>query len=76
MTIALAAPQAAWADECGNAVTDYNAVLLALNDATQKFSACVAGSLGTDSCAREFGQLRTAYGEFQSAVAIYVKQCR
>ncbi len=74
--ISLAAPCAAFADECGDAVTDYNAVLVKLHDAEQKFSSCVANSLGTDSCSNEFQQLRSAYGEFESAVSVYVKQCR
>jgi hypothetical protein len=74
--ISLVIPQLAWADECGDAVTDYNAVLVKLHDATQKFSNCVANSLGTDNCSNEYRQLRAAYGEFESAVSIYIKQCR
>jgi len=73
---ALAAPCPALADECGNAVTDYNAVLVHVQDATQRFSTCVGESLGVNACSKEFNGLRLAYGEFQSAVAIYIKQCR
>ena len=76
LVIALTAPTLVWADECSEAVTDYNAVLVHLNTANEKFSACVANSLGTDNCATEFARLRSAYGEFESAVAIYIKQCR
>jgi hypothetical protein len=76
MAMALAMPQLAFADECSNAVTDYNTVLPHLNDATQHFTSCVANSLGLDTCAKEFSKLRSAYGEFESAVVIYIKQCR
>jgi hypothetical protein len=72
---ALAVAQSARADECGDAVRDYNAVLPRLNEATQKFSNCVAESLGRDVCAREFAGVRSAYSQFQAAVAIYKKQC-
>jgi hypothetical protein len=74
--IALAVPRLASADECGDAVVDYNAVLARLHEATQKFSSCVASSLGTDDCSAEFRALRRAHGEFESAVALYMKQCR
>ena len=76
LVTALSAPTLAFADACGDAVIDYNAVLVHLNTANEKFTACVANSLGTDNCAKEFERLRAAYGEFESAVAIYIKQCR
>jgi hypothetical protein len=65
----------AWADECGNAVGDYNTVLAQLNDATQEFSACVADSLGMHDCATQFKKLQLLYGQFQAAVDVYLKQC-
>ncbi len=73
--VSLAAFQLARADECGDAVTDYNTVLPRLTDAVQHFSNCVANSLGLDTCVKEFSSLRSAYGEFQSAVALYKKEC-
>jgi len=65
----------AQADECGDAVRDYNAILPQLSEAVQHFTSCVANSLGRDACAKEFNGVRKAYGEFQAAVAIYKKQC-
>jgi hypothetical protein len=73
--LALALPPAAWADECGTAVIDYNAVLPHLNEAMAHYASCVANSLGNDDCAREFARVRAAQGEFSSVVAIYKKQC-
>ena len=70
---AFAAP--ARADECADAVDDYNAVLGRLLDAMQHFSACVADSKGSDDCASQFARLRAAYGEYVSTVATYKKQC-
>jgi len=75
IAILFAGTVAASADECSDAVSDYNAVLSQLTDAAQHFSSCVANSLGLDSCAKEFNRLHTAYGEFQSAVTMYKKQC-
>ena len=74
--VLLAAPCSAFADECSDAVLDYNAVLNRLEDAMQKFSACAANSLGVDNCSKEFGRLRSAFGEFESTVLIYRKECR
>lgn len=74
--LALAATQAAMADECADAVNDYNVVLPRLNDATQRFNTCVADSKGMDDCSVAFRRLRAAHDEFSSAVAVYVKQCR
>ena len=71
--LTLAAP--ARADECADAVDDYNAVLGRLLDAMQHFSACVADSKGTNDCASQFARLRAAYGEYASTVATYKKQC-
>jgi len=73
--ILLTAFQRARADECSDAVTDYNSVLPRLTDALQHFSNCVANSLGRDTCSREFGRVQSAYGEFQSAVTLYKKEC-
>ncbi|MGH9809186.1 MAG: hypothetical protein ACRD9W_18360 [Terriglobia bacterium] len=75
IVIALSCAQIASADECGDAVRDYNAVMNRLEDAMQKFTACTANSLGRDSCTPEFRTLGSAYGEYQSAVAVYKKQC-
>ncbi len=79
--IALAATQfaatpPAWADECTDAVLDYNEVLSQLTDAMEKFSTCIADSKGTDNCLHEFNRLRSAHGQFAAAVSVYVKQCR
>jgi len=63
------------ADECGDAVRDYNDVVIALTEATQQFSNCVAGSLGMNACDGEFGKLRSAYGRYASVVAFYSKNC-
>jgi len=73
--VSLAFAPVAWADECGDAVRDYNTVIGRLEDAMQQFSTCVANSLGRHSCSREFTRLRSAYGEFESAVSVYTKQC-
>jgi hypothetical protein len=75
VVVSLAFAQTVRADECGDAVRDYNSVIGRLEDAMQQFSTCVANSLGRHSCSREFIRLRSAYGEFESAVSVYTKQC-
>jgi len=75
LIVSLSMVPAARADECGDAVKDYNLMIGHLEDAMQQFSACVANSLGRHSCSREFGRLQSAYGEYESAVSVYTKQC-
>ncbi|MBS0535803.1 MAG: hypothetical protein JSR72_17255 [Proteobacteria bacterium] len=72
---ALAIPAAALADECGDAVRDYNDILAQLHTANDDFTACVADSLGRKTCAREFAKLQAAYRLYESAVTMYTRQC-
>lgn len=76
IAILLAATSLARADECTDAVLDYNAVLSRLTDAMERFHTCIADSKGTDTCTKEFGRLSAAHDQFVSAVTIYIKQCR
>lgn len=71
-----AAMMSARADECTVAVLDYNYILPRLTDAMEKFSICVADSKGTETCSKEFSQLRTEYDQYAAAVATYMKECR
>ncbi len=73
--VSLVCAPVARADECGDAVRDYNTVIGRLEDAMQQFSTCVANSLGRHNCSREFSRLQSAYAEYQSAVFIYTRQC-
>ena len=73
--LALAVPAAAWADECGDAVRDYNDILAQLHTANDEFTACVADSLGRKTCAKEFARLQSANRMFESAVVMYTRQC-
>ena len=75
LVLALAGATAALADECGDAVRDYNSVLSRLTDAMERFSTCVADSKGLKDCAKEFGQLHSLHRQFSSVVAIYSKDC-
>jgi hypothetical protein len=73
--VALFTAPMALADECYDAVLNYNHYLPRLNDAEQRFSTCVAESLGNNDCAKEFAALQAAYKDFASAVAFYKKNC-
>jgi hypothetical protein len=75
LALTLALPAAAAADECGDAVRDYNDILAQLHTANDEFTACVADSLGRKKCAREFARLQSAYRQYESAVAMYTRQC-
>lgn len=75
VVVALAIPATALADECGDAVKDYNDILAQLQSANDEFTACVADSLGRKTCAKEFAHLRSAYRQYESAVTMYTRQC-
>ena len=75
LALTLAIPAAAAADECGDAVRDYNDILSQLHTANDEFTACVADSLGRKTCAKEFAKLRSAYRLYESAVTMYTRQC-
>ncbi|MGI8525986.1 MAG: hypothetical protein ACR2K5_07360 [Pseudolabrys sp.] len=75
LAIPLASSHAARADECGDAVRDYNTVLSSLSDALEQFRSCVADSKGLDDCNKPFARLRSTHGQFASVVAVYSKQC-
>ncbi len=66
----MAAP-AVFADECGDTVRDYNAVLSRLTDAIEQFSTCIADSKGSEP----FNRLRSVHSQFASVVTIYSNQC-
>jgi hypothetical protein len=65
----------ALADECGDTVRDYNAILSKMSEAIEQLSTCVADSKGLNDCAKPFNQLRSVHGQYASVVAIYSKQC-
>jgi hypothetical protein len=73
--ISLTAARPALADECNDAVLDYNAILSRLTDAMQNYSTCIADSKGNDTCARAFRKLQLAQDQFESSVKIYIKTC-
>ena len=73
LALALAIPAAAAADECGDAVRDYNDILAQLQTANEQFNTCVADSLGRKTCAKEFARLQSAYRMFESAVTMYTR---
>ena len=75
VALTLAIPVSALADECGDAVRDYNDILAQLHTANDQFTACVADSLGRNTCDKEFARLQSAYRMFESAVAMYTRQC-
>ncbi|MBV9348600.1 MAG: hypothetical protein JOZ70_07145 [Pseudolabrys sp.] len=75
LLLALALTGPALADECSDAVRDYNDVVIALTEATQRFSTCVAASLGMDSCATEYAHLHSAYNRYAAIVAFYSGHC-
>ena len=75
LALALAIPAAAAADECGDAVRDYNDILAQLQGANEQFNACVAESLGRTTCTKEFARLQSAYRQYQAAVTMYTRQC-
>ena len=74
--IALLAAPVASADECYDAVLNYNHFLGEVLDAMQAYSTCIADSKGMDRCDKPFAKLQEAHKQFAAAVSLYIKQCR
>jgi hypothetical protein len=62
-------------DECAEALDKYNSVLSDLSDTLRGYARCVSDSKGRDDCALEFGRLKSAQDDFESAVSDYQSDC-
>jgi hypothetical protein len=73
--ITLAPPTTAFADDCEDAVRRYNSILSDMNSTMRRLTSCVADSKGRDDCSSEFHRLKSAHGDFESAVTKYRRDC-
>jgi hypothetical protein len=62
--------------DCSSAVSSYNSTLSDIDSYLKRYARCVAASSGTDDCSSEFRRLRSAQGDFESAVSDYQSYCR
>ena len=75
LIVSLAFVPAARADECGDAVRDYKRSSAAWKTRCSSSPPASPTASAAHSCSREFRQLQSAYGEYESAVSVYTKQC-
>ena len=63
------------ADDCSDAVDNYNFVTGQLSDALHRYVNCISSSRGTDDCSSEFRRVRSAQDDFESAVSQFQSNC-
>ena len=71
----LSLPAVAGPQECQDAIESYNSATEDVSTALRGYSNCVSNSEGKDDCSVEFGSLRSAQDDFESAVSIYGADC-
>lgn len=62
--------------QCSYAISSYNSAISDVGRTNGRFVDCVASSKGKDDCSFEFGRLRRAHSEFESAVSSISLSCR
>jgi len=60
---------------CRIATSQYQSAVGEVALALRKYAACVSGSNGHDDCSSEFSRLKSAQGDFESAVERYENEC-
>jgi hypothetical protein len=63
-------------EECNSAIDSYNAAVESISDTLRRYTSCVSDSRGNDDCSLEFGRLRSAHDDFESAVSSYQSDCQ
>ncbi len=63
-------------DECQEALTSYKTAIGDVSDNLSLYSRCISDSAGHDGCSLEFGNLRSAQDDFETAVAAYESDCQ
>jgi hypothetical protein len=62
-------------DSCREAIRQFKSARADIASAFRTYGNCVSGSDGTEDCSSEFGQLRLAQDDFESAVSSYQSDC-
>jgi hypothetical protein len=70
MSVAAADPEA-----CQEALNQLRSARSELADALRRYVSCLNSSEGHDDCSSEFGSLRSAQDDFESAVSYYEGEC-
>jgi hypothetical protein len=68
-------PVHAGAEECNDAIEQYNSTLSDIEYALRRYSRCVSGSQGQDDCYSEFRRLKSAQDDFEAAVSDHGSEC-
>lgn len=69
-------PVATASADCKQTVDAYNTAIEEISSTIKRYSRCISNSEGHDECSSEFRRLRSAQGDFETAVSDYGFQCR
>lgn len=61
--------------DCQDAITEYDSAISDISTALRRYTNCVSSSKGHDDCSSEFRRLKSAQGDFESAVSKYSMEC-
>jgi hypothetical protein len=62
--------------DCNDAVQSYNAAVSDIESYLKRYTNCLSSSNGSDDCSSEFRRLRSAQGDYETAVSSYQAYCR
>lgn len=61
--------------ECKDAIDSYNSSIDDISSYLRRYSRCVSDSRARDDCSSEFRRLKSAQGDFETAVSNYRSYC-
>lgn len=61
--------------DCGEAIEGYNSAISEIEYQMGRYTRCLSDSAGEDDCNSEFRRLRSAQGDYESAVSGYRDEC-
>lgn len=74
-TFYLARDSFASPSDCQDAISEYNSAVSDISTTLRRYTNCVSSSNGHDDCSSEFRRLKSAQGDFESAVSKYAMEC-
>lgn len=75
LTAASSQPAIGRASGCQDAIRSYSGAVDEISSTLRRYASCVESSRGQDDCSFEFGRIRSAQWDFESAVSSYKNEC-
>lgn len=60
---------------CEDAIDEYNQAISEIDYQLGRYTRCLSSSEGSDDCSTNFRRLRSAQGDFESAVTEFQREC-